>query len=1344
MGEAERIVREAQEESRARNTYLVNHVRKNKYELKDFSVSKADSAPDPLTATGVNDTVANAAAVVTKFLSLNDTMDRNVVPRQSSTYWMENMVQNGISPFVANATYKVWRDVKSYGAKGDGITDDTASINRAIQDGNRCGRECGSTTTLQAVIYFPSGTYLVSGTLNQYFFTQFIGNSNFYRQVRNLEIDITDAPLDAYIAAIHWQIAQATSLQNMKFTMSTVPGNNQQGIFMENGSGGFMSDLEFIGGSVGAYVGNQQFSVRNLKFSNHQTSAIQIHWDWGWTWKGVDISNCPVAITLSTPGTVTEVGSAIFIDSKITNCPVAIEVQKGSDTAAATLSIFSLQTTNVPIIVKTLLGETLLTGSAGTMVTRAWGIGRRYDTDSEDSKLGGTWQFGGAYPRAPEISSSLLKVSGDQNSGFFERSKPQYELVAASNFVNVKLAPYNAIGDGVHDDKDALNSALRAVAGTAKILWIPAGVYLTSDTIFIPAGAKVVGQSWSQIMGAGTNFQNINSPRAVVKVGNVGDVGSVEIQDLLFTVKGKAAGAIVLQWNIHEASPGSAAMWDTHIRVGGAKGSDLQVANCPKQTGTVNPNCIAASLLVHITSQASAYFENAWFWVADHDLDIPAQTQIDIYVGRGVLIESTGPVWLYGTASEHCVLYQYQTVDASNVFMGMIQTESPYYQVAPQAPAPFDLVSSFSSDPPSMTAILINSESIYIYGAGLYSWFSEYSQACLLTEDCQERLFEIETSSDIWIYSLITKASVEMISPAAGVPVFGADNKINFCSVVMAWLGSALGGSDAINGVKHLSPISATVVPFPATTVASTATFTIGPVGGAIISNINAQQNLGNQNQPKGPGEAACLRCDLARLITSTCCGIGGSVSNPIEILPGVRLSRDLILLAGFVPNQEITGKDSQVYPAGVPLPGTVILPSGTIFLFPFVIPPGLGLSNTYTPSATGDDEDGDLTMYIITTFWEGPHTVSCSYPCTLLFPPSTTRSTWTPRPITTSRDGVTETITLPVQTVLSIRISKTTVTSSEGSSPTKIIFPVPAPRPLCFKITLPFLGTITIGFCPPKINPFPPPIPEVTVIPVPPGKKPGPTTKNNKPAAEHEQEEEEEEEEEDEDESGGTCPVPPYLDDEGFSDDFSFDPDEEDGGSDEDGNTIGAGTGTPVTTTVFATETAQVTVRVPVTSTVLVPAPPTATPPVPQPTPNPTPPKPRPDTEVARCWLTSSYRVKESVMYEKIYNFCNFANGREVDSMNEFKKQTTLIDLKSGKYYSRVGVLAQNGCWFQIQFDECFRILNKVLGCAPKAAPELRIGGTVDTNFVSFHLGSDLGRSCPPWPLLFVLIRLG
>lgn len=37
-----------------------------------------------------------------------------------------------------------------------------------------------------------------------------------------------------------------------------------------------MGDLEFDGGSLGAYVGNQQFTVRNLKFSNQQTRAIEV------------------------------------------------------------------------------------------------------------------------------------------------------------------------------------------------------------------------------------------------------------------------------------------------------------------------------------------------------------------------------------------------------------------------------------------------------------------------------------------------------------------------------------------------------------------------------------------------------------------------------------------------------------------------------------------------------------------------------------------------------------------------------------------------------------------------------------------------------------------------------------------------------------------------------------------------------------------------------------------------------------------------------------------------------------------------------------------------------------
>lgn len=55
------------------------------------------------------------------------------------------------------------------------------------------------------------------------------------------------------------------------------PGSNHVGVWMENGSGGFMSDLEFIGGKHGMWIGNQQFLTRNLRFENVQT-AIYLIW----------------------------------------------------------------------------------------------------------------------------------------------------------------------------------------------------------------------------------------------------------------------------------------------------------------------------------------------------------------------------------------------------------------------------------------------------------------------------------------------------------------------------------------------------------------------------------------------------------------------------------------------------------------------------------------------------------------------------------------------------------------------------------------------------------------------------------------------------------------------------------------------------------------------------------------------------------------------------------------------------------------------------------------------------------------------------------------------------------
>ncbi len=59
--------------------------------------------------------------------------------------------------------------------------------------------------------------------------------------------------------------------------MSTASDTGHQGIFMENGSGGFMSDLKFTGGKFGMWVGNQQFLSVNMEFDRCDT-AIFMNW----------------------------------------------------------------------------------------------------------------------------------------------------------------------------------------------------------------------------------------------------------------------------------------------------------------------------------------------------------------------------------------------------------------------------------------------------------------------------------------------------------------------------------------------------------------------------------------------------------------------------------------------------------------------------------------------------------------------------------------------------------------------------------------------------------------------------------------------------------------------------------------------------------------------------------------------------------------------------------------------------------------------------------------------------------------------------------------------------------
>lgn len=742
----------------------------------------------------------------------------------ASDYWVANIQRRGTVPFNANpGGYRVFRNVQDFGAAGNGVADDTDAINRAISEGSRCGRGCDSSTVTPVLVYFPPGTYLVSRPIIQLYYTQFVGDArspptlkaspsfqgigvidsdpydergqnwytnqnNFFRQIRNFIIDLTALPPTTG-TGIHWQVAQATSLQNIRFEMHRGGNDNrQQGIFMDNGSGGFMTDLTFNGGRYGAFFGNQQFTTRNLVFNDCQT-AIFMNWNWLWTFKSLKINRCDVGIDMANGGEVQTVGSVLVQDSQITNTRVGIYTAFGRNPDTpytnGTLVIDNVDFTGTGTAVEDPARGAVLGGNARIS---SWAQGKRYTATSSDSSITGS-RIREPLPAASK-PGSLLNGAGV----IYERSKPQYEQYPASAFVSVKAN--GAKGDGRTDDTAAIQAVLNRVAGNSnQIVYFDHGAYVVSSTIRVPKNIKITGEIWPLILASGSAFQDESNPRPVFQVGQPGDVGDVEMSDLMFTTAGPQRGAIMMEWNIKGSAQGSAGMWDVHWRIGGAAGTQLQSDRCRKDPGVIapaKPECVAAFMLLHVTRQSSIYLENTWFWVADHELDLSDHNQINVFNGRGVLVESQGPVWMYGTSSEHHQLYNYQIANARDVYMAAIQTETPYYQANPNALQPFRLNSAYFDPTFSNCRTdncrkawglrVVDSSGVTVMGGGLYSFFENWGQTCLATESCQENMVSIERSQ-VRLFGLSTKASTNMVTTLGGT-VPQADNRNNFCSTL--------------------------------------------------------------------------------------------------------------------------------------------------------------------------------------------------------------------------------------------------------------------------------------------------------------------------------------------------------------------------------------------------------------------------------------------------------------------------------------------------------------------------------------------------------------------------------
>ncbi|QKX63308.1 uncharacterized protein TRUGW13939_10477 [Talaromyces rugulosus] len=710
------------------------------------------------------------------------------------SYWLADIKHQGNAPAAASG-YKVFRNVLDYGATGDGTTDDTEAINKAISDGDRTGPAANQTTsTTPAIVYFPAGTYSVSAPIVDFYFTQLIGNPNspailkatssftgmglidgdeyengaegwistniFLRQVRNLVIDLTAIPGTTAATGIHWPSSQATSVENVVINVNADADSQHQGIFIEDGSGGWMSDVTVNGGLYGMNIGNQQFTYRNITINNAATAISQI-WDWGWTYIGLNIQNCTTGISLQ-GGVNQTVGGLNVIDSTISNTKTFVNTS-WTDTAtpasAGNLILENVVLDNVPTAV---LGPSTTYLEGGSTTIASFGQGHKYTPTGPDT-LKGTF--------APVARPSGLV--GGSGSNYFTKGKPQYASTPVDSVVSIRDS--GAKGDGTTDDTEAINTALKSAAGNGTIIFFDYGIYKVTDTIYIPPGAKVVGESYPIIAASGDAFSDASNPYPVVQVGKSGDKGTIEWSDMRVGTIGGTAGAVLIEWNLN-GEQGSG-MWDVHTQIGGWTGSELQVEQCPTSASPA-AKCQAAFMSLHITKDAQNFYsENDWFWTADHDVDDPTNTRVSIFTGRGVLVEGTN-IAMWGTGSEHHGLYQFQFDGATNVVGGYFQTESPYYQPSPDATSGPYTSDTKWNDPDFSTCLkgncdalglrIVDSSSLSLYGVGLYSFFNDYDTSCSDlggSADCQSEVFRVDSGvSDLKVYGYNTVGVTNMIT----------------------------------------------------------------------------------------------------------------------------------------------------------------------------------------------------------------------------------------------------------------------------------------------------------------------------------------------------------------------------------------------------------------------------------------------------------------------------------------------------------------------------------------------------------------------------------------------------
>ncbi|OMP87057.1 Glucan 1,3-beta-glucosidase [Diplodia seriata] len=520
-----------------------------------------------------------------------------------------------------------------------------------------------------------------------------------------------------------------------------------------------LNDLSFNGGAVGMDLSGQQWLIKSVTFNGCGIGAIV---DFGICLDGSQTSGSLTVIDSYTANSGTFVSSYESVNGS--NQLVLENIQSDGDTV-------------------TLSGDVILRGN----VPFTWIRGQVY-TQGNPSP---SYQQGAMVytPRSSALTS---------NGNYFVMKPPTFHEYDSSQILNIKAVPeYPVYGDGNTDDTKSINAILTQYAG-CKVIYIPAGTYVVTNTIFIPRGTRIYGDAYASVISAkGPTFSYPNIPMPMVQVGAPGDVGVAQIIDMMFTVGEVLPGCKLVEVNMAGEQPGDVALINSHMRVGGAAGSAVQTS-CEDASP-----CRAAWCLIHLTAQSSAYVENVWGWTADHDLD-GIYTQ-NIATGRGMLVEATKGTWMVGTSMEHNTLYQYNFNAAQSVFAAMQQSETPYWQgVDSGTVAPYPWTDALQASDPDFSHCpassggycgaalferIAQSKSLSLYGGCLWTFFTGGNESEKCDSDCQQEAIDIDNaSSGIYLYGTNVHKVTNMVRSGGWSIAGQSTNEGGWGGVVAAYL----------------------------------------------------------------------------------------------------------------------------------------------------------------------------------------------------------------------------------------------------------------------------------------------------------------------------------------------------------------------------------------------------------------------------------------------------------------------------------------------------------------------------------------------------------------------------